>query len=157
MKKLIALCMLLSVVLSCVGCGAKEVSAPYSVDCVQALVDGGVFSEELETLEGDIPFALYVLADFGLTLQDLKECAAVRSAGGTCEEAAVLVFVDEGKAAAAMEAMEHYLAAQIESNRNYRPNEIPKLEGACLKQRGESVLFVVPADSGAMEAVLAKY
>ena len=157
MKKLIVLCMLLSVVLSGVGCGAKEVSNPYSVDCVQALVDGGVFSEELEVLEGDIPFALYVLADVGLTLQDLKECAAVRSAGGTCEEAAVLVFADEGKAAAALEGMGHYLTAQIESNRNYRPNEIPKLEGAYLEQRGESVLFVVPADRGAMEAVLAKY
>lgn len=157
MKKLIVMCMLLAVVLSGVGCGAKETSDPYSVDCVQALVDGDAFSEELERLEGDIPFALYVLADYGLTLKDLKECAAVRSAGGTCEEAAVLVFVEESKAVAAMDAMKDYLAAQIESNRNYRPDEIPKLEGAYLEQRGESVLFVVPGDRGAMEAVLAKY
>ena len=157
MKKLIVMCMLLAVVLAGVGCGAEKTDAPYSVDCIQALVDGGVFSEELESLEGDIPFALYVLADYGLTLKDLKECAAVRSAGGTCEEAAVLVFTGEDKAKTALTAMEDYLVSQIESNQNYRPNEIPKLEGAYLEQRGESVLLVVAGDDQAMKAVLAKY
>ena len=157
MKKVISLCVMLVLLACAAGCGAQQQVQPYSVDCVSSLVDGGVFSEELEVLEGDIPFALYVLADYSLTLKDLEACAAVRSAGGTCEEAAVLVFTDESKAATAMTALQDYLSAQIENNRNYRPNEIPKLEGAHLEQRGESVLLVVPGDAEAMKAVLKQY
>ena len=111
----------------------------------------GAFSETLEELDGDVAFTLYRLADYGLTQEDMKECAVLRSAGATCEEAAVLVFTDSDKAESAEQAMKDYVQSQIDANRDYRPAEIPKLEEALVDRRGESVLLVVAEDRQAAE------
>ena len=124
---------------------------PFETADVQALVEAGAFSEELETLDADLAFALYHLADYGLNREELLEGAVVRSAGATCEEAAVLIFAGEEQAATAAAALEDYLETQIESNENYRPQEIPKLEEAVVYVVEESVLFVVAADQKAVE------
>jgi len=155
MKRVMALCMLLVMTLSLSACGgAQEDPAPrrFEVTDPQMLADAGVFSEELEVLEGDIPFALYLLADYGLTLKDLEECSAMRSAGATCEEVAVLVFDGDDadarheKVELARQALEDYVQNQIDSNADYRPNEIPKLENALIEGRGNRIVLVVAED-----------
>ena len=157
MKKLMALMMACVCVLSMTACGSKggedapEKSFPIST--VQAMVDVGAFSEELEELDADTAFMLYGLADFGLVREDLTQAAVVRSAGATCEEGAVLIFTDADQAAKAAEAMGSYLEDQIESNVDYRPNEIPKLEGAVLKHKGPSVLLAVANDAAAVRSL----
>ena len=50
--------------------------------------------------------------------------------------------------------METYLQNQIESNRDYRPAEVPKLEDPFLQQAGESVLLVVSPDTQAVKDLL---
>lgn len=127
---------------------------PFETDEVGALVEAGAFSEELETLDADLAFALYHLADYGLNREELLEGAVVRSAGATCEEAAVLIFAEEEQASTAATALEDYLAAQMESNKDYRPQEIPKLEEAVVYVVEETVMFVVAADQKAVEFVL---
>lgn len=133
---------------------ARARSQPFETDEVQALVEAGAFSEELEALDADLAFALYHLADYGLEREELLEGAVVRSAGATCEEAAVLIFAEEEQAAGAASALEAYLEAQIESNEDYRPQEIPKLEEAVVYVVEETVLFVVAADQKAVELAL---
>jgi len=147
--------MMLAAMLPLTACGqAQNEPAPrrFEVTDTQMLVEAGVFSEELEVLEGDIPFALYLLADYGLTLKDVEECSAIRSAGATCEEMAVLVFAGDNadergeKAEKACQALEDYVQSQIESNETYRPNEIPKLEQAVIEKRSGRVVLVVAND-----------
>lgn len=158
MKKNLCSLMLASLLsLSLCACKADTAQAqtqPFETDDVQALVEAGAFSEELETLDADLAFALYHLADYGLEREELLEGAVVRSAGATCEEAAVLIFAEEVQAAAAASALEDYLEAQIESNENYRPQEIPKLEEAVVYVMEETVMFVVAADQKAVEFTL---
>ena len=89
---------------------------------------------------------LYKLADAGLEREDLKDCAVLRSAGATCEEAAVLVFTDADKAETAERALGDYIDGQISANKDYRPAEIPKLENAWIDRRGETLLLVVAND-----------
>ena len=96
---------------------------------------------------------LYQLAEYGLVREDLTEAAVIRSAGATCEEGAVLVFADAAKADTAAEALGDYLENQIETNVDYRPNEIPKLEGAVLKVRENTVLMTVANDAAAVRSV----
>ena len=154
MKRLMALVMGVMCVMNLVGCGAKsgepvqEENIPTSA--VQAMVEAGAFSEELEELDADMAFMLYHLGDYGLAREDLLECVLLRSAGATCEEGAVLIFADGDKAAKAADAMGDYLESQIEGNANYRPAEIPKLEGAVLLTRGNTLLLVVPNDAAAV-------
>ena len=109
---------------------------------------------DLEEVDADTAFALYRLGDSGLVREDLKESAVLRSAGATCEEAAVLDFTSADKAKTAADALQEYLAGQMESNRDYRPAEIPKLENALVDLRGETLLLVVANDLDAAQNAL---
>ena len=157
MKKLMALMMGVVCAFGLTACGEKVQEAPqeqkFETALVEAVVQVGAFSEELEELDADTAFMLYKLADFGLVREDLTEAAVLRSAGATCEECAVLIFADEAKAGAAAEAMGSYLEGQIEGNEDYRPNEIPKLEGAILKTQGNTLLMVVANDAAAVRSL----
>ena len=149
MKRYITMLLAGLMVLSLTACSqTKPEPEPRRIELsdVQTLADEGAFSEELEALDADIAFALYHLADYGLTLKDLTDAAVLRSAGATCEEAAVLLFdVDnwDEKVDLAVEALEDYLQSQIDGNVDYRPDEIPKLENALLEARGNRVVLVV--------------
>ena len=152
MKKLLSLTLALALVLGLTACGGKKEN--YKTGDVQAMVKAGAFSEELEELDGDTAFALYKLADAGLEREDLKDCAVQRSAGATCEEAAVLVFTSADKAKTAKGALEDYVQGQIEANTDYRPAEIPKLKGAYCNTWGNTVLMVVASDMDAAKTAL---
>ena len=152
MKKLMAIMMAVVCVMTLSACGGekKESVAAFTVETVSQVQKAGAFSEELEELDADTAFMLYKLAEYGLNREDLTQAAVVRSAGATCEEGAVLIFTDADKAGKAAEAMGDYLEGQIEGNVNYRPAEIPKLEGAVLMTRENSLLLVVPNDAAAV-------
>ena len=150
MKKLMALMLAFVCVLTMTACGGKAEGEVFNLASLDKVQQAGAFSEELEELDADTAFMLYKLADYGLSREDLTGAAVVRSAGATCEEGAVLIFSDAEKANAAAEAMGDYLESQIEGNVNYRPAEIPKLEGAILLVRANTVLLVVPNDAAAV-------
>lgn len=98
---------------------------------------------------------LYGLEEAGLAPEQLTYAEALRSSGATCEELALLIFVDERAAQAAATALDQYIAAQILSNKDYRPAEVPKLEKAILEQRGTTVLLLVANDYEAAGKMLA--
>lgn len=113
------------------------------------IVDSGAFSDELDELDLDTACAVY-----GLDRQQVTDGFVRRSAGATCEEAAVLIFDSEDHAKAAAETLSGYVQDQIDQNRDYRPAEVPKLENKWLEQRGSTVLLVVANDlKAAQDAV----
>lgn len=132
----------------------EEKPEGYETSAVQKLTEGGAFSEELEEVDADTAFLLYRLGDYGLEREDLTDCAVLRSAGATCEEGAVLVLSGEEQAGKARQALEDYVSAQIESNTDYRPAEIPKLESAQISLAGNTLLLAVVSDSEAAAAAL---
>lgn len=157
MKKLLHMTLVLALLLGLSACakgGDNDAPPLYGTYDVAALVEAGAFSEELEELDGDTAFMLYKLADYDLEREDLKDCAVQRSAGATCEEAAVLVFTSADKAKTAKGALEDYVQGQIEANTDYRPAEIPKLEEALVDVRGETLLLAVANDRDAVEQTL---
>ena len=151
MKKRLGLALALALILGLAACGGEKNDAPplYSSGDAAKISEAGAFSADvydLEDLDADVAFLLYRLGGRGLEREDLKECTALRSAGATCEEAAVLVFTSAEKAGTAVDALSDYIAGQIDENRDYRPAEIPKLENAWISRRGETVLLVVAND-----------
>ena len=157
MKKLLHMTLVLALLLGLSACakgGDNDAPPLYGTYDVAALVEAGAFSEELEELDGDTAFMLYKLADYDLKREDLKDCAVQRSAGATCEEAAVLVFTSADKAKTAKGALEDYVQGQIEANTDYRPAEIPKLEEALVDVRGETLLLAVANDRDAVDQTL---
>ena len=157
MKKLLHMTLVLALLLGLSACakgGDNDAPPLYGTYHVAALVEAGAFSEELEELDGDTAFMLYKLADYDLEREDLKDCAVQRSAGATCEEAAVLVFTSADKAKTAKGALEDYVQGQIEANTDSRPAEIPKLEEALVDVRGETLLLAVANDRDAVDQTL---
>ena len=145
-----AACLML---LSGCGAGGGEEVQPYTAELAQEILDSGAFTDQLEELDCDTAWALYGLEDAGLSREQLTDGLIRRSAGATCEELALLVFTDSDGAETAVGALEGYLQEQIDGNRDYRPNEIPKLEDPFLQASGETVLMVVSADSQAVEGL----
>lgn len=159
MKKYISLLLAGVMAMALVACGGQTEPEPrrFELSDVQMLADAGVFSEELEALDADIAFALYHLADCGLTLKDLTDASVLRSSGATCEEGAVLLFDVEDwdeKVKLAVQALEDYVQSQIDTNVDYRPDEIPKLESAVVEARGNRVVLVVANDVQAAKELL---
>ena len=135
------------------ACGGAEEKAGFDPE-ITLLADAGAFSEELEELDGDTAFTLYGLGNSGLEREDLTAAKVLRSAGATCEEGAVLVFTSGDQAQTAVQALGDYVQKQIDSNRDYRPQELPKLESAVIQQRENTVLLLVAGDLEAAQGVL---
>lgn len=154
MKKALGVVMALICLMSLISCGSKDNSAAYTKAQAQQIMDGGVFSEQLEDLDLDTAWSLYQLAGAGLSRDQLTDGVVHRSSGGTCEELALLIFQDADAAKTAKGALETYLQDQIEENKNYRPAEIPKLEDPFLQQAGDSVLLVVSGNTETVKSIL---
>lgn len=166
MKKLLAGACALTMALTLAACGGEDAPAMGSGQAqvpdldpaavTQALLDGGAFSESLETLTLDVAYQLYGLEGYGVAREDILDGSVYLSAGATAEEASVLVCKDADTAATVLEAMQGHVDLQKESYESYLPAEIPKLDNARLITHGSSAVLVVPADSDAADAVLDK-
>ena len=145
MKKLVTplLCLALFVQLTACGRLVKLPTQPFDTALVAQLMESDAFSEPLEPLDKDLVWILYDMDASGLQEADLTSAAGGCSAGATCEQAAVMVFASQASAVAAREHLDRWLAGQAESNRSYRPAEVPKLEKAILSQRDNTLLLAV--------------
>lgn len=108
---------------------------------VKTLLNAGIFSEEPEQLDIDIACGLFGL-DEGLLHGG--EVYLPTSTNG--EALALFLLNDAGDAQSVKAACESWLEDQIESYQSYGPEHVPKLEGAVLRVREDSVLLVVGAE-----------
>lgn len=159
MKRLVALMMGLLCVCNLTACGGQSQPEPepsYHHSVLEELVQAGAFSEELEELDADTAFMLYRLSDYGVEREELEAAWVLRSAGATCEEAALLAMKseDEQLLEKVEQALKDYVQSQIDANVDYRPKEIPKLEGALVDRSGWTVLLLVANDYAAAEGLL---
>lgn len=150
-KTLTGLLSVLILVLS--ACSGGESTAPAAYDpasTAQALLDSGAFTQELGELAPDmaVPY-------LGLT-EEPEEAVIYTSMEGGYEELAVLTFSDEAAAQTALENVQTHVSAQVETEADtqYKPEDLPKLNGARTEQAGNSVLLVVAADYGKVQEAL---
>lgn len=149
MKKL--LCTLSAVLLLLAGCSSQGAAPEYVPgETAQALLDSDAFHQQLEALDADM-----VAAYLGLEAHP-EEAAVYTSLEGGYEELAVLKLSDADTAKAALEALNAHVSAQIatETDTQYKPEDLPKLEKALVRQSGNTVLLVVAADYEKAEAAL---
>ena len=143
----LALCLTLS---ACGG-GNEEAVAFDPAVTAQSLLDSGAFSDALEEVDTSVAATLY-----GVDEADIADGVVYMSLSAGAEEIAVLVLSDADAAAAAMEGLEAHVADQRAALESYQPDEVSKLDGAILQQKGNSVLLAVCADPAAAKAVLAE-
>ena len=141
----LALCLTLS---ACGG-GNEEAVAFYPAVTAQSLLDSGAFSDALEEVDTSVAATLY-----GVDEADIAAGAVYISLSARAADIAALVPCAADAAAAAMEGLEAHVADQRAALESYQPDEVSKLDGAILQQKGNSVLLAVCADPEAAKAVL---
>ena len=143
----------LALLLGLSACSGGESTAPAAYDPAatsKALLDSGAFAQELEALDADMA-APYL----GLS-QEPEEAVVYTSLEGGYEELAVLSFADEAAAQTALEEVQAHVAAQVETETEtqYKPEDLPKLQSARTEQAGNTVLLVVAADYDTVQEAL---
>ena len=127
----------------------KNIPIPLANGDTIHLSDIANVSDTLEEVDLSVAATLY-----GVEEADISDGTVYMSLSAGAEEIAVLVLADADAAAAALEGLEAHVADQRAALENYQPDEVSKLDGAILQQKGSSVLLAVCADPEAAKAVL---
>ena len=108
MKKHIIGSILLSAALLLSSCGGKSEKTAYTAEDVTVLLDAGVFSGEMEQVDGAVAVGL-----FGLDAAAVEEitCYMAINSSVSADEVAVFVLTDEEAAQAAESACQAFCAA----------------------------------------------
>ena len=136
-RRLLLPALLLALLLTACGEGGP---APYTTGVVDKLLEAGVFSGEMEPVDGDILTILYGMDE--ATVTEAAGCLAIDTSV-SADEVAVFVLTDESAAAAAEEACRARIRAQIDSYTTYCPDQVPRLEKAVVSRVGNTVLMAV--------------
>ena len=151
-RSIVALLML-GLMLGLSGCAGAPQQAAETVkpcaDVVAAILEGQAF-EEMTAL-GEKQIAKYLEIDTEL-LADMA--MSIDASRATAEAVAVLTAKDEDSLAEAQAALEAYRAVTLEQYRDYRPEEVPKLEDAILHTRGLQTALIISKDAAAAETAL---
>lgn len=148
-RKVTALCLALCLALASCGKPAPAEKAPYDGDDVTTLLDAGIFSETPEELDNDI--ACEVMGVDSALVSDCRVCIPTST---NAEAVALFILKDAADAETVKTACETWIADQITSYQDYAPTHVPKLEGAVVSVRGNTVLVVVGSDPSAAKSAV---
>ena len=145
---------LFSLLFSLCACGGGGEAAGFApAAATQALLDSGAYSETLEPLDTDIAFQMFGFSAWGEDPVAIEGSVVYYSTGATSECAAV-ILADQDHLDQVEESLQTWLSDQREALADYQPQELPKLEGAIVERRGNSVLLAVAHDQAAAQAAL---
>lgn len=156
MKRSLSVLLLLTLCLSLTACGGgNKEPAPFDpeADAKALLETDGVFTDPLEEIDQATACALY-----GIDEATVEGCKVyMGNAGVSLEELAIFTLTDDTAAESALTCLQYRVEDQKEAAAGYAgylQEEIPKLDGAVLTQRGCSVLLVIAADYGPVNTFL---
>lgn len=154
MKKLIPLLAALCCLLLCACASQPKEKAPIPEPEALAaeLLGSGAFTQELSAVDNAIGCQLYALEE-----SDAPKMRFYCSSSAGAEEIAILPCADDAAAAKAKTECNNRLEQQRMLMKDYKPEEMPKLEKALVLQRGSTVVLCVAADVDKAKAVLDKY
>lgn len=141
--------LLCALCLALCACSPQAETAPDCAGLAETLAASQTFAEltaipqARAAVQLDIDEAL--LADAAMSLDASR---------ATPEAIVVLTAVDEDALETLREALEAYRAALEEEYRDYRPDELPKVENALLRTCGLQAVLVIAPDAEAAAAAL---
>lgn len=153
MKKTLALVLaVISLLALLTGCGSDEKKELSPAALSADLLENAKFVDSLNALDTPVVPLLY-----GVDAADYVSCAVYCGTGATAEEIAVFQAVDEAAAGRILTAAKNRVAAQIETYKNYGPEDARMLEDAIVKQSGEYVIVVVCSDGAGAAKIVDQY
>ena len=140
MKKLISLMLLALVCLTFVSCGGNN-GAEIKIDTAaltEGLLTGQEYTYKMEQIDEDIALSLY-----SVEKADVVSVHMYSAGGVSAEEIAVFEAVSPEAADRILKSAKLRIETQVESFTDYVPAEIPKLNNAVVKGKGNYVVVSV--------------
>ena len=155
MKKTARFCAFLLaavLLLSLAGCGSSEKKELSAQALADDLLKNANFTDSLNPLDAPVVPLLY-----GVDSSDYVNCVVYCGTGATAEEIAVFEAADEAAAGRILAAAKARVAAQIETYKDYGPEDARMLENSIVKQSGVFVIVAVCADGDSAAKVVDQY
>ena len=156
MKRILpVLALLLLFVLLMAACagGSEKKPLPAAEDLAKTLLDAGIFADEMEAVDPEIAALLY-----GFSEEDGVDLYCWLSAsGGTADEFTLFICRDGDALIAARKSAEARLENQKRTYESYAPDEVPKLEGAVVRVRDNTLVLCAAADPKKAAELLSPY
>ncbi|MCM1106885.1 MAG: DUF4358 domain-containing protein [Blautia sp.] len=121
----------------CGSSGAKEIDA---ASLAASLASEVTYDDTLEALDEE-------LSGMYFEMEENVTATLYMGSGTTAEEVAVFEAQDEDTAKTQLSHVQDYLDSQKEAVQDYQPEEVKRIEGAVVEQRGKYVILCVSADS----------
>lgn len=131
------------------GCGGDKAKTIDAKALADSLLSEISYEDELEELSEE-------MAAMSIDTEDGVKTWLYMGSGATSEELAVFETPDEETAKKQLEHVKDFVDDQIEAERDYRPEEVKRLEDAVLEQRGKYVILCVSADSDKAKEIIEK-
>ena len=153
MKRTFLLIVSVTLLLSLCACGGQEAAKePEPSALAESLLKGNVFSVSLDELPASKAASFYEL-----NASDVAEALLYHAAGTSKEQIVILKAADETSAGNVVTSLKNLVARWIEADRDYAPQEVPKLEKAVLRQSGAWVVLVIANDPDTAAKIVGEY
>ncbi len=146
MKKKILSVMLVLMMIVITACGKVEIDIKA---LAVKIAEDGIFAEEMTVLSSDV-----TLKRYGMDSNDVEECIAYAATMAFVDEVAVFKAHDIEKV---KQKVDEHIAAQTESYKSYRPDEVPKLSASIIKVKGDYVIVCVSEDADTASRIINEY
>ncbi len=135
-----ALVAILVLSLTLCACGGSPAETHYTVEDAETLLASGAFDQSMAPVGSEIVAALY-----GLDAATVEDCVSylATNTSVSADELTILVLTDDQAAKAAVESCRARVKSQIAVCESYAPAAVPRLEGAVIRQSGNTVLLAV--------------
>ena len=153
MKKIFLPILCLALLLSLCACGGQEAKKELDPSALaEDLLKANVFSAGLDELPSSKAASFYELNG-----DEVAEALLYHAAGTSKEQIVILKATDEGAAGNMAASLKNLVSRWIEADRDYAPQEVPKLEKAVLRQSGVWVVLVIADDPDAAARLVGEY
>lgn len=147
---MVAVVLMLVMVLGITACNKKTEVTMNINELGDKIIKDGEFLDELTPLENDIFTDIYEDVD----ANDIQEKVAYVGTGASAEQVVIIEAKNEESAKNIKAGLKEKLQYDIEQNRDYLPDEIPKLENPVLQVIDKYVVLCVSNNNEIIETMI---
>ena len=151
LRRIVPFAGILIIMISVAGCGGAgaDVNAQELAD---ALKSGITYKDDLSAIDLDTAKMFYSFGD-----TDIVEAVFYESSGATAEEIAVIKCGSEAEAGKAEDVLRTRVSEQIESYKDYVPEELNKLNAAVVYRKGNCAVLSVSDEPDKAREIITSY
>lgn len=146
MKKIILGLAVVLCAASISGCAKKEIDM---VALTEDLLNNGTYAEELTEVNSKITEKRYAMSD-----DDIEDVIAYCGTNAVVDEIAVFKAKDVDSVS---EKVAEHIESQKKLFKDYRPDEVPKLDDCVVETAGDYVVVCISADNAKSQEIINKY